>query len=78
MNAEKYYLRYDEARKRIAINIVNLRKSTGMTLEEASIKIQMSSKQLETMEQGHKINSVSNLLKIANGYEVDIQELFKK
>ena len=57
--------------------IQRLRKKTGLSQERFALQIDMDRTYLASVEAGKRNISLQNIVKIANGLEIPIADLFK-
>lgn len=57
--------------------IQRLRKKTGLSQERFALQIDMDRTYLASVEAGKRNISLQNIVKIANGLEISIADLFK-
>lgn len=54
-----------------------LRKNIGLSQENFALKIDMDRTYLASVEKGKRNISIENIYKIANGFGITLEELFK-
>ncbi len=54
-----------------------LRKKTGLSQEKFALKIDMDRTYYASVESGQRNISIINIQKIADGFEISLEELFK-
>ena len=68
-------------KKKTALNIkfgkhlASLRQKKGWSQEELSFKVELHRTYIGDLERGEKCPSLETLIKLANGFEVSLQEL---
>lgn len=60
-----------------ALRLKALRKSTGLSQEIFALKINMDRTYYSSVESGKRNISLKNIKKIADGYGITLEELFK-
>lgn len=63
--------------KKIGENITRIRKSQGLTSKELGYRSEIDKSALIHIEKGRINVTVSTLLKIARGLDVEVQEFFR-
>ena len=61
----------------LATRIKELRKQTGLSQEKFALKIDMDRTYYASVEAGKRNISIVNIKKIADGFNVSLEELFK-
>ena len=64
-----------DVRKRIGLNVQNLRRTAGLSQEELAARASIHQTYLSGVEAGKRNPSVVVLARIAKGLEVDIEEI---
>lgn len=64
-------------KKDFGLRIKELRKSTGLSQENFALKINMDRTYYASVETGKRNISLENIVKIANGFQISLYELFK-
>ncbi len=60
-----------------AVRIKDIRLSRGLSQEKFALKIDMDRTYYASVESGKRNVSLKNIKKIADGYEMSLEELFK-
>lgn len=63
--------------KKLGERLRNLRKAKGISQEKFAISIDMDRTYYASVESGKRNISINNIYKIANGFGVSLEELFK-
>ena len=63
--------------KRLAKNVISLRKNRGWSQEEAAHNLGLATAYLSRVERAIVNVTLRNLGKIASGFEIDVSELLK-
>ena len=63
--------------KRLAKNIIALRRHRGWSQEECAHRIDIAPAYLSRIERGIVNVTLKNLVKLANGFKIDISQLVK-
>ncbi|MBM6674529.1 helix-turn-helix domain-containing protein [Marseilla massiliensis] len=66
----------DNINKMFGARIVALRKKAGITQEELSFRCGIHRAYMGTIERGEKSVTLDTVVKIANGLNIEIKELF--
>lgn len=66
----------DNINKMFGARIVALRKKAGITQEELSFRCGIHRAYMGTIERGEKSVTLNTVVKIANGLNIEIKELF--
>lgn len=66
----------DNINKMFGARIVTLRKKAGITQEELSFRCGIHRAYMGTIERGEKSVTLDTVVKIANGLNIEIKELF--
>lgn len=64
-------------RKRLGKRICELRKNLNLSQEKFALLIDMDRTYLASVESGKRNISIDNIYKIANGFNITLEELFK-
>lgn len=64
-------------RKRLGKRIYELRKNSNLSQEKFALLIDMDRTYLASVESGKRNISIDNIYKIANGFNITLEELFK-
>lgn len=59
------------------IRVQQLRKESGLSQEKFALKIEMDRTYLASVEKGKRNISLENIKKIANGFGISLEELFR-
>lgn len=57
--------------------VKQLRKERGLSQEKFALQIEMDRTYLASVEKGKRNISLENIWKIANGFEISLEELFR-
>ncbi len=60
-----------------AVRIKELRAATGLSQEKFALKIDMDRTYYASVEAGKRNISIKNIKKIADGFQISLEELFK-
>lgn len=63
--------------KEFAVRIKKLRATTGLSQEKFALKIDMDRTYYASVEAGKRNISLRNIKKIADGFQISLEELFK-
>ncbi|MCI8304664.1 MAG: helix-turn-helix transcriptional regulator [Lawsonibacter sp.] len=64
-------------KEKLGYRIRELRKQANMSQESFALSIDMDRTYLASVERGKRNISLENIYKIANGFHISIEELFK-
>jgi transcriptional regulator with XRE-family HTH domain len=64
--------------RRLAKNVIALRHRYGWTQEEGAANLQIATAYLSRIERAAVNVTLKNLVKIANGFKIDISDLLKQ
>ena len=63
--------------KRLAKNVISLRNRLGWTQEECADKLEIATAYLSRIERAIINVTLKNLVKLADGFDIDVSELLK-
>lgn len=66
-----------EVRKQFGEQIKKIRKERGISQEKFALSIEMDRTYYSSVESGHRNVSIENIKKIADGFQISLEELFK-